>query len=259
MRPSDSGAASSRPRPDHRRRTRRAASVLVAALVVLAVPAALALASSRAPRRATVHPVVDAAHSAKLSATIVVDAKGRTLYTLSGETTHHLLCTSAQCLKFWPPVTVASTRAVLRAGPGVKGKLGTLKRPGGVVQLTFRGLPLYRFLADTAPGDVNGQLIASFGGVWHAVAAASGVVTTAPKTQTTSSSTSSAAAPASPAITSPSVSSTSTAAGNAPAPVTSAATTTTVAATTTMPVMTTTSTSSACTPYYVGAYYYPCP
>jgi predicted lipoprotein with Yx(FWY)xxD motif len=198
---------------------------------------------------------VDSAHDAALSATILVDAKGRTLYALSGETTRHLECTSAQCLKFWPMLTVASSRTKLKAGAGVKGKLGLLKRPGGIFQVTLRGLPLYRFLGDTSAGTANGQLIASFGGVWHVVGAASGVVTTAPMTQTTTSSSSSSSAPG-PAY--PVQSTATTGASGAPSGATST-TSTSQSTSVSTSVSTASSTTTTCTPYYIGPYYYPCP
>jgi predicted lipoprotein with Yx(FWY)xxD motif len=258
MRPTNFDAA--RHRPAHgRHRARRGASVLVSVVLVLALGATIALAG-HAKRRPAPKPVVDSAHNTSLSAALAVDATGRTLYALSGETAHHLKCTTAQCLKFWPPLTVASARSVLRGGAGIKGKLGTIKRPGGVIQVTLRGLPLYRFLADTSAGSVNGQLIASFGGVWHAVGAASGVVTT-PKTQTTtsSSSTSSSTVPGYP-LAPTQVSSTATSSSGTPGAPTPAATTTATQTSATSATSTTqtSSATSTCTPYYIGPYYYPC-
>jgi len=260
MGPSDSDLAVHRP-ARRRHQARRVASVLCGALLVFALGTTLALAA-HAKRPAPARPVVQAAHNATLSATVVVDSKGQTLYALSGETAHHLKCTTALCLKFWPPLTVASAKTVLRAGAGVHGKLGTLKRPGGLLQVTLRGLPLYRFLGDASAGAASGQLVASFGGVWHAVAAVSGVVTTTPKPETTTSSSTSAStsapvapgAPTYPSQTSESASSTA----SAPGALSSATTTSVAPSVSTSATMTMTTTSSACTPYYVGTYYYPC-
>lgn len=265
----DPRTTSHRARPGRRRPARRAAAVLVAGVALLAVPTTLALARARSTRGIAVRAAVDAARNAKLDATIVVDAHGLTLYALSGETVHQLKCTSAPCLKFWPPLTAASAHAILREGAGVHGKLGELRRADGVEQVTLRGLPLYRFALDKAPGSVAGQSVSSFGGVWHAVTAAAtgaGVVTTTPVTSTTTTSTT-GASPA-PAVSSPATSTnTSSAASSGPTPsspgggVTSAATTTTTmtSAPTVSSSMTMSTTSSACTPYYIGSYYYPCP
>jgi predicted lipoprotein with Yx(FWY)xxD motif len=64
------------------------------------------------------------------------------------------------------------SRAVkLLAGHGVEGHIGLLRRSDGKLQLTLRGLPLYRFAGDSAAGEANGEGIKSFGGTWHAVRA----------------------------------------------------------------------------------------
>jgi predicted lipoprotein with Yx(FWY)xxD motif len=134
-----------------------------AAVLALAAGAALALAMSAS--------TVSSAPSSQLGERIVISPQGRTLYALSPETVHHLLCTSSECLKFWPPLTVSSRKARLTDGSGVHGGLGVLRRPGGLLQVTLRGMPLYRFAGDHARGQVNGQGLHSFGGTWHAVTA----------------------------------------------------------------------------------------
>jgi predicted lipoprotein with Yx(FWY)xxD motif len=105
---------------------------------------------------------------------VVVNSQGRTLYTLSPETSRHLLCKTSECLKFWPPVTVGSSETKLKGGPGTQGHLGILRRSNGTFQVTLRGLPLYRYSKDHARGDTNGEGIESFGGTWHAMTATSG-------------------------------------------------------------------------------------
>jgi predicted lipoprotein with Yx(FWY)xxD motif len=144
----------------------RALMAAAAAATALAVSlASLALAASTAPTASSMS-------SSKLGEQIVVNGQGRTLYALSPETTHHLLCKSSECLKFWPPLTVHSRKTKLKAGPGVHGHLGILSRSGGMFQVTLRGMPLYRFSGDHAKGQVNGQGLKSFGGTWHAATAA---------------------------------------------------------------------------------------
>jgi predicted lipoprotein with Yx(FWY)xxD motif len=116
---------------------------------------------------------------------IAVTSKGFAIYTLTGDTTHHLLCTQqSMCLQFWPPVKVSSTKVT--KAPGIKGKLGTFKR-GGFTQLTLNGKPLYMFSGDSQKRAATGEGIVSFGGTWHVIKA------TASKkaaNQTTSASTS---------------------------------------------------------------------
>ena len=115
---------------------------------------------------------VTSTSNAALGERIVIDGQGRTLYALNPETTHHLLCKTSECLKFWPPLTVRSSRS-LKAGSGVRGHLGVLRRAGSVLQVTLGGHPLYRFADDHAKGQANGQGIHGFGGVWHVITAAS--------------------------------------------------------------------------------------
>jgi predicted lipoprotein with Yx(FWY)xxD motif len=146
--------------------------VLAAGALVLGAPlAAVALGAGAN--------TVTSTSNAALGERIVIDAQGRTLYALSPETTHHLLCKTSECLKFWPPLTVHSSSS-LKAGSGVRGHLGVLRRGGGVLQVTLGGRPLYRFADDHAKGQANGQGIHGFGGVWHVITAASAAPAPAP-------------------------------------------------------------------------------
>ncbi len=139
--------------------------------ILIAVLAAAFAAAALAKTKAT-HDTLKTAQSASLGETIVVDGKGRTVYELRPETTHHLLCTSKACLGFWPPVTVHSAKTKLAKATGIKGKLGILHRDG-FFQVTLGGVPLYRFSEDTMKGQANGQGIMNFGGTWHVVTASS--------------------------------------------------------------------------------------
>lgn len=142
---------------------RRPVALLAAAgLLLLAAAAAVAATT----------PIVRSAHNAALGKTIVVDAHGRTLYHLSGDSATHLKCTKS-CTGFWPPLTVRSRHVTLRAGKGVHGKLGVFRRSNGTFQVTLAGHPLYHFSGDSAKGQANGQGIKSFGGTWSTIAAGS--------------------------------------------------------------------------------------
>jgi predicted lipoprotein with Yx(FWY)xxD motif len=148
--------------PSRRRTPRRTIMELGLTAVALALGAAfaaMALAASSA--------TVSSASSAKLGERVLVNTKGRTLYVLTPETSRHLLCTSSECLKFWPPLTVPSRATKLVRAAGVHGKLGILQRKNGMLQVTLNGLPLYRFAEDHANGEVNGQNFKGFGGIWH--------------------------------------------------------------------------------------------
>ena len=145
---------------------RRAAFGRPALALVGTVAVALAAA---APSVAKTSPIVKAAKNAALGKTLVVNRGGLTLYRLAPETPKRILCTGTR-LAAWPPLTVASSKTKLVAGAGVTGKLGLVRR-GTRFQVTLRGKPLYTFAGDSARGQANGEGIASFGGVWHAMTA----------------------------------------------------------------------------------------
>jgi len=169
--------------PQQQQITQSQRRIRPAILVGLAVLAAVASFAAVAFGSGTV--TVTSATNSTLGTQIVVNAQGRTLYALSPETTKHLLCKTSECLKFWPPLTVPSTKTKLKAAGGVEGHLGILYRKGGVLQVTLRGLPLYRFAKDRAKGEANGEDVESFGGTWHAVTAASPSSASTPGTTTT--------------------------------------------------------------------------
>jgi predicted lipoprotein with Yx(FWY)xxD motif len=158
---------------------RRPARVGICAVAVLAVAASFAAVAFAS---GTV--TVSSATNAKLGTQVVVNAQGKTLYALSPETSKHLLCKSTECLKFWPPLTVPSSKTKLKAGPGVKGHLAILHRKGGLLQVTLRGMPLYRFAKDHGKDESNGEGVESFEGTWHAVTAASAPGASTPSTPT---------------------------------------------------------------------------
>jgi predicted lipoprotein with Yx(FWY)xxD motif len=180
-RESQQSAARSR-RPGHPSALTICAAAVTAALVTSF--AAMALASGAAAPT-----VVGSATNAKFgSEKIVVDAHVRTLYALSPETAHHLLCKTNECLHAWPPLTVHSREGKLTARPGVHGRLGILRRGNGTFQVTLGGLPLYHFSGDSAKGAANGEGIKSFGGTWHVISAATDAPLEPASTETTPSS-----------------------------------------------------------------------
>ncbi|MEP7191572.1 MAG: hypothetical protein ABI903_01760 [Actinomycetota bacterium] len=117
---------------------------------------------------------------------VLVDSKGLTVYLLTADTPGHSTC-SAQCLAFWPPVSSAAGSTV-PAIQGVTAPLAVTKTTSGATMLTAGGWPLYTFLQDKAPGDVNGQGKKSFGGTWYAVSPSGTAVTAPAKAAATTSS-----------------------------------------------------------------------
>jgi predicted lipoprotein with Yx(FWY)xxD motif len=108
---------------------------------------------------------VKTAKNSTLNTTIIVNTAGHTLYHLTTEKGTKFVCTG-QCATIWPPLTVPKgTKPV--AGPGTtKSKLGTIKRPDGRIQVTYAGMTLYRYSADTKAGQTNGEGIQN---IWFAI------------------------------------------------------------------------------------------
>lgn len=92
---------------------------------------------------------------------VLVDGKSMTLYKFAKDTAGSgtSACTGG-CATNWPPLTVTS---VPSKPAGVTGTLATITRDDGSMQLTYNGMPLYRFAADKAPGDTKGDGVA---GLW---------------------------------------------------------------------------------------------
>jgi len=105
--------------------------------------------------------------------TVLTNAKGFTLYSFGPDTPTRSKCIGA-CVRYWPPL-----KGPVTAGPGVTGKLGTIKRSDGSMQATYNGHPLYTFIGDTKPGQDKGNNLVLSGGIWHAVPA-SGMTAPAP-------------------------------------------------------------------------------
>ena len=97
--------------------------------------------------------------------TVLTNAKGFTLYWFAPDSRVASRCTGS-CAAYWPPVT-----GTPKAGPGVSGKLGMIKRPSGASQVTYDGHPLYTYIGDSAPGQARGNKLDLNGGYWYEVRA----------------------------------------------------------------------------------------
>jgi hypothetical protein len=60
---------------------------------------------------------------------------------------------------------------------GVTASLSVTKATSGTSMVTAGGWPLYTFVKDSAPGDVTGEGVKSFGGTWYAVSPSGKAVT----------------------------------------------------------------------------------
>jgi predicted lipoprotein with Yx(FWY)xxD motif len=134
-------------------------AVSVAALTLLGV----AVANASGPPAATAGAGVTL-KTAKISGiTVLTNTNGLTLYWFAPDTSATSKCTGS-CTAYWPPVGGNP-----KAGPGITGKLGTIKRPGGGLQATYDGHPLYTYIGDNGPGQAQGNNLDLNGGLWYEV------------------------------------------------------------------------------------------
>ena len=138
-------------------------------------PAASAGAAYGTSRAATPAATMTPASPAKDLLTVRQTSAGYVLATRTGMTVYwysHDVKGSGKstcigsCLAAWPAVTGAPT-----AAPGVQlaGQLGAITGPGGVVQATYNGYPLYTYAQDMSAGQVTGNGV---GGAWHVITGA---------------------------------------------------------------------------------------
>jgi predicted lipoprotein with Yx(FWY)xxD motif len=133
------------------------AGVSVVALVLLGVAAGTAGSSS----------TVASSNGLKVvqigGVSVLANANGFTLYWFAPDTATKSVC-NGSCAAYWPPV-----KGPVTAGPGIPGKLTTIKRADGSVQAAYDGHPLYTYVGDSAPGQARGNNLNLNGGLWHEV------------------------------------------------------------------------------------------
>jgi predicted lipoprotein with Yx(FWY)xxD motif len=163
-------AGPARPRPRVLAGMRAAASLVVGVVGAVSVAALVLFGIALASAGEAPASVAGAGATLKTTTirgiTVLTNAKGLTLYWFAPDTPAASRCTGS-CAAYWPPVT-----GTPKAGPGVTGKLGTIKRPGGGgAQATYDGHPLYTYAGDSAPGQAHGNMLDLNGGYWYEVRA----------------------------------------------------------------------------------------
>jgi predicted lipoprotein with Yx(FWY)xxD motif len=93
---------------------------------------------------------------------ILVDADGLSLYVFMNDTAGTSTCVDA-CAQAWPPLIATSVSV---ADDLAAADFSLVARPDGTQQLAVKGMPLYGFAGDNAPGDTSGQ---GQNGVWYVV------------------------------------------------------------------------------------------
>jgi len=126
------------------------ANISIASAATTATPAA-APAAATAPKPATSDfPPI------RQRGGILVDLKGRGLYTFGGDEVGKSNC-SGQCNLLWPPIL-----ADANAKP--KAEFTLVTRDDGQKQWAWKGRPLYRWVSDKKRGDAGGDGV---NGMWH--------------------------------------------------------------------------------------------
>lgn len=87
---------------------------------------------------------------------VLTDANGMTLYTFDKDTAGVTNCYD-KCAENWPPLFAD-------AGATASGDFTIVERTDGTKMWAYKGLPLYLWVKDAAPGDTTGDMV---GKVWH--------------------------------------------------------------------------------------------
>ena len=87
---------------------------------------------------------------------VLTDANGMTLYTYDKDTAGVTNCYD-KCATNWPPLMAAADAAA-------DGDFTIVDRTDGTKMWAYKGMPLYLWIKDTAPGQTTGDGV---GGVWH--------------------------------------------------------------------------------------------
>jgi len=101
--------------------------------------------------------------------TLITGANNRTLYVFKPDekstTAHEKLSTcNGPCAAVWPPVLATGTPSV--AGKADAALIGLTTRSDGSKQVTYNGMPLYYFAADTKAGQATGNHLKDGFGLW---------------------------------------------------------------------------------------------
>jgi predicted lipoprotein with Yx(FWY)xxD motif len=103
----------------------------------------------------------------KFGTVLAAGPKRLTVYLFEGDKGSTSACSGA-CASAWPPVTTSG--AASAHGAAMSADLGTITRPDGTKQVTYKGHPLYYFSQDKDDGDAYGQGVKAFGAEWYVLA-----------------------------------------------------------------------------------------
>jgi predicted lipoprotein with Yx(FWY)xxD motif len=129
-------------------------------LMMLGAMAAFLLAAPLANAADGKMPAGVMAHKLDAGATVLVDAKGMTLYTFDNDKDGKSVC-NGQCAQYWPPLAAGADAKAM-------GDWTVITRDDGSKQWAHKGKPLYTFVQDKKAGDNTGNDMGQNGThVWH--------------------------------------------------------------------------------------------
>lgn len=89
---------------------------------------------------------------------VLTDSNKRTIYVFDKDKTQESNCYN-DCAIHWPPIKATQSNLKYK-------ETNRIQRKDGIIQLTYKGKPLYYFFKDNAPGDIKGD---GLGNVWHVI------------------------------------------------------------------------------------------
>ena len=133
-------------------------TLLTAALVLLSRSACAQMENAGTEKMAAAGEMEPVDFKETAIGTVLVDAKGMTLYTFDKDTENKSNC-SGKCAEAWPPLMAPADAKPM-------GTLTVATRDDGSMQWAYQGKPLYGWVSDEKPGDTTGD---NFKNVWHVV------------------------------------------------------------------------------------------
>jgi predicted lipoprotein with Yx(FWY)xxD motif len=139
-------------------RTRSSAATVLALATVIAATAAASGGTAVSWRKTSI-------------GNAITTTTGRTLYLFRGDVGTTSKCYGA-CATYWPPLLTSGKPTA--SGRVNASLLGTTKRSDGMLQVTYKGHPLYTYAGDTKSGQATGEGSKAFGAQWYALAPSNG-------------------------------------------------------------------------------------
>ena len=98
----------------------------------------------------------------------LVNSRWYVLYEFSLDEGKKSACYGA-CAKEWPPLLTNGRKNLFVGAGASEVSLGTTKRKGGAIQVTYAGHPAYSYVGDKRRWHAKGDGVRAFGGVFHGI------------------------------------------------------------------------------------------